>query len=600
VRFRGSDSCCSGGAKKNGLYEKSSLAARGRVSFSRSWLTYRRAAAAAGARPASPRIVPVPEPGTAPSGPQPWLVIAASSRAAAIRYAEEAGLVVGRVVDRVQLASAGGRIDALAAPANGRRILLHSLDWDREEMPQLYLLALARSRVTTAFLGEGDGLIPRPISFGEVLVGAALAGPQALRGVTQAGVEVLRAARNAPSAPRGHQRRQRRSVVALWPGSIGGDVGGSVTHAAGILGAFKAIGLQVVLITEAHPPPQLVGAVHHVDVLPPLPASLRLTREIRRLASNRLARSAVRRALAQLDDPFIYARHQALTTAAADISSCCGVPLVLEWNASERWAIEHWTRSPSTVKRLVLPIVGLMERRVLRGAELVAAVSAAAAEMAVGAGAAPGSVVIIPNGVDVQAVDGATAEVLPQVPLDGSLRVGWVGSFGEWHGASILVEALARTQSRAHAVMVGDGIEREACEQLAQQLGVADRIVFTGRLSHPQTLQALARCDVLASPHVPLRTGEPFFGSPTKIFEYMALGKPIIASALGQIGDILHDGVSARLVEPGSSHQLAAAIDELAQAPWLRDELGQAARRDAEREHLWESRARVMLSAISA
>ena len=73
----------------------------------------------------------------------------------------------------------------------------------------------------------------------------------------------------------------------------------------------------------------------------------------------------------------------------------------------------------------------------------------------------------------------------------------------------------------------------------------------------------LDACDVLVSPHVDLGGGVDFFGSPTKLFEYMASGKPIVASRLGQIGDVLVDGESAILVTPGDQHELVEALEVL-------------------------------------
>jgi glycosyltransferase involved in cell wall biosynthesis len=107
-------------------------------------------------------------------------------------------------------------------------------------------------------------------------------------------------------------------------------------------------------------------------------------------------------------------------------------------------------------------------------------------------------------------------------------------------------------------------------------------------------LQTLARCDILVSPHTPL-PNQRFFGSPTKLFEYMALGRPIVASRLGQIGEILEDRVSARLVTPGDVDELAHAILDVLRLPDRGRHLGEAAQREAASNHTWEERARRLL-----
>jgi glycosyltransferase involved in cell wall biosynthesis len=142
--------------------------------------------------------------------------------------------------------------------------------------------------------------------------------------------------------------------------------------------------------------------------------------------------------------------------------------------------------------------------------------------------------------------------------------------------------------------MVGDGDERSSCESLATTLGVAGRIEWTGPIARPAALRQLADCDLLVSPHVPL-PDQPFFGSPTKIFEYMALSRPIVASRLGQIGDVLEDRVTARLVTPGDVGELAEVTLEVLKSEDQGRALGRAARREAEAHHTWDQRARSVL-----
>jgi glycosyltransferase involved in cell wall biosynthesis len=177
-------------------------------------------------------------------------------------------------------------------------------------------------------------------------------------------------------------------------------------------------------------------------------------------------------------------------------------------------------------------------------------------------------------------------------------RIGWVGSFGSWHGAEVLVRALRELPDGVGAVLVGDGPRRESCRRLAEELGVASRIEWTGALAHRDAVGRLAACDVLASPHVPLEGGEPFFGSPTKLFEYMAIGRPIVASRLEQIGEVLEDGRTGRLVRPGEPGELAQAIREVLAMPGRGRTLGEAARREALAHHTWHHRAVEILEAL--
>ncbi len=115
--------------------------------------------------------------------------------------------------------------------------------------------------------------------------------------------------------------------------------------------------------------------------------------------------------------------------------------------------------------------------------------------------------------------------------------------------------------------------------------------IFTGAIPHQYVRAYLDAADILVSPHVPMPGNYPFFGSPTKLFEYMAMGKAIAASALDQIAEVLEDGKTALLVAPGDSVELVAAIQHLAADPRLRAELGRNARATALARHTWRQNA---------
>jgi glycosyltransferase involved in cell wall biosynthesis len=217
--------------------------------------------------------------------------------------------------------------------------------------------------------------------------------------------------------------------------------------------------------------------------------------------------------------------------------------------------------------------------------------------MALAAGAAPERVMVVPNAVDLERIDRALAGS-ERGSRDRRAAVGWVGSFGPWHGAEVLVRALGELSADVTAVMVGDGPERGACQALAREHGVDERIEWAGALPHADAIRRLALCEVLVSPHVPLE-GQAFFGSPTKLFEYMALGRPIVASGLEQLAEVLEDGVTARLVRPGDAKDLARGIAAVLALPDRGRELGLAARREAETRHTWALRARSILERLT-
>jgi glycosyltransferase involved in cell wall biosynthesis len=104
----------------------------------------------------------------------------------------------------------------------------------------------------------------------------------------------------------------------------------------------------------------------------------------------------------------------------------------------------------------------------------------------------------------------------------------------------------------------------------------------------------------LVSPHVPLTDGSEFFGSPTKLFEYLAMEKGIIASRLGQIGEVITDGENGLLVQPADTEGLARAIERMSVDCELRTRLGKAARKTAIERYTWQHNAARVFDAMNA
>jgi glycosyltransferase involved in cell wall biosynthesis len=177
--------------------------------------------------------------------------------------------------------------------------------------------------------------------------------------------------------------------------------------------------------------------------------------------------------------------------------------------------------------------------------------------------------------------------------LQDRVVVGFLGTFGPWHGASVLAEAATQVgdQSRCHFLFIGDGDQRPAAEAIIQAAGRAARATFVGRQPHRLTPVYLDACDILVSPHIKSSDGSEFFGSPTKLFEYMAMARPVAASRLGQIAEVIVDGEDGLLVPPGDPVELARALERLASDQPLRSRLGQRARRTVVERFTWKDNA---------
>lgn len=108
------------------------------------------------------------------------------------------------------------------------------------------------------------------------------------------------------------------------------------------------------------------------------------------------------------------------------------------------------------------------------------------------------------------------------------INFGFIGTFGPWHGTEILAKAVKKVvqnNSNIHFVLIGEGKNKEISREIIRKDKVEKFVTFTGLLEHNQAIATLKACDILITPQIPNPDGTPFFGSPTKLFEYMALKK---------------------------------------------------------------------------
>jgi glycosyltransferase involved in cell wall biosynthesis len=374
--------------------------------------------------------------------------------------------------------------------------------------------------------------------------------------------------------------------------SFGIRAGGSVGHIAGVLNALGHFtGRPIFLTTDDVP---TVRADIETHAIAPSEAFWNF-RELPTFVLNGVVERTADRALAGRPIAFVYQRYSVNNYAGARIARRARVPLVIEYNGSEIWMSRHWGR-PLTYE----PLSERIERLNLRAADLIVVVSDAMADELSARGIDRERVLVNFNGVDERRyrpdVDGSA--VRRRYTLDERTVIGFIGTFGPWHGATVLARAYALLcrdpafRSSTRLLMIGDGIERAEAQRLLRDAQLDEQVVFTGLVPQTDGPAHLAACDILVSPHVPNRDGSPFFGSPTKLFEYMAMGKGIVASRLEQIGEVLTHDETAWLVAPGDPDDLAHGLARLVADPDRRTRLGRAARQAAVERHTWRQHTR--------
>lgn len=147
-------------------------------------------------------------------------------------------------------------------------------------------------------------------------------------------------------------------------------------------------------------------------------------------------------------------------------------------------------------------------------------------------------------------------------------------------------------------LMIGDGITMPLVEENIEKFNLSENCILTGLIPQEKGPEYLAACDILVASHKPNHDGTPFFGSPTKLFEYMAMGKGIVASNLDQIGEVLKHDDTAWMVKPGDPQSLMEGLKVLIDDESRRDRLGEAARQEVVKKYTWREHTRKIIEKL--
>jgi glycosyltransferase involved in cell wall biosynthesis len=286
---------------------------------------------------------------------------------------------------------------------------------------------------------------------------------------------------------------------------------------------------------------------------------------------------------------FLYQRHLPFSIAGALLSRRLQIPLILEYNGSEVWIADHWDPNP------LRNWIRLCEEVTLRCATRIIVVSEVLRAELLKRGIQADRIRVNPNAVDPHFFYPGCGRELGRRELDvesAEVLIGFAGSFSLWHGIEVLQQAIVRllTNSlpcRLRFVLMGDGLLHGEMRSALATYERTGEVIFTGLLPRDKVAEYLDASDILLSPHIPMPDGSRFFGSPTKLFEYMAMGKGIVASRLDQLAEVLEHDRTAWLITPGNVEELVDAILRLALDQPKREALGFAARRAAVERHCW-------------
>ena len=267
------------------------------------------------------------------------------------------------------------------------------------------------------------------------------------------------------------------------------------------------------------------------------------------------------------------------------------LPVVYEMRASwEDAAVDHGTTTEGSPR---YKLSRALESFALARADRITTICEGLRGDIAVRGIAAEKITVIPNAVDVANFKfGVPADpaLRRKLGLEGCTVLGFAGSFYGYEGLHLLVEAfaaMAPARPELRLLLVGGGPQEVALKAQAANTGLADRIIFTGRVPHSEVQRYYELIDVLAYPRLPIRLTE--LVTPLKPLEAMAQGRIFVASNVGGHRELIRHGETGYLCPAGDARALAAALGDAlaAKDDWPR--MRQQARRFVEQERTWSN-----------
>lgn len=291
--------------------------------------------------------------------------------------------------------------------------------------------------------------------------------------------------------------------------------------------------------------------------------------------------------------PHVLHAHSPVLNAipALRVARRLNIPVVYEVRAFwEDAAVDHGTSREGGLR---YRLTRAMETYALKRVDAVTTICEGLRSDIVARGIPEHKVTVIPNAVDIikfsrdTTVDLALKRTLG---LEDCLVLGFIGSFYAYEGLAVLLRALPlmlRDFPRARVLLVGGGPQEEALKQLATELGVQDKVIFTGRVPHNDVQRYYDLIDVLVYPRLSMRLTD--LVTPLKPLEAMAQGRLIAASDVGGHCELIRDGETGVLFKADDPDALAAKVLDLIKHPERWPALKSAARRFVETERNWKA-----------
>jgi PEP-CTERM/exosortase A-associated glycosyltransferase len=266
------------------------------------------------------------------------------------------------------------------------------------------------------------------------------------------------------------------------------------------------------------------------------------------------------------------------------------IPVVYEIRAFwEDAAVDHGTTTENSLR---YRLTRSQETWVVKEADAVMTICEGLRNDLVQRGVPAGKITVIPNAVDIEKFPlGGDADpaLRKQLGLEGVNVLGFIGSFYAYEGLDLLLSAMPSILERkdVKVLLVGGGPQESALRAQAEQLGIADKVIFTGRVPHQEVNRYYDLVDVLVYARHSMRLTE--LVTPLKPLEAMAQGRLFVASDVGGHKELIRHGETGMLFRAGDAQALSSAVLDMLDHPQDWHRLKSNGRRFVETERNWKA-----------
>lgn len=308
--------------------------------------------------------------------------------------------------------------------------------------------------------------------------------------------------------------------------------------------------------------------------------------EVLNLPYNKKVTTELTKIIEKEKPDFLYQHHADFNYSGTILKKKLGLPFFLQCESVQFWIKEKWGKL--YLKKLLRDIEEIQWHQ----ADAIFVISEEVKKHIASFGVDQNKIYVNSSSVNPDVfhpnIDGS--EIRKKYNLEGKFVIGFTGTFAPWHGVEVLAESvkiITKNLKEAIVFFVGDGMLRPKIEEILKKDNVESKAIITGMQPFELMPKFIAACDVVVSPCVQTDDATEFFNSPIKLFEYLGMGKPIVASKVGQQSYVIQNEVNGIHCEQKSPDDLANAVIKLYKNPDLSKKISIQARKDAVEKYNW-------------